>query len=181
MGLNCNSCACIEPTEYCELEQFRPRCPDDKVIIITEARYGLVSLGRCLQADFGYVGCFADVVDYVSAKCSGRRACEQQVPDRYMKEAAARCRQEFNGFLYAAYKCIDGIYMHALSFVSVELTWHAYKMKQLPWLERRKKLRERYVGQEKNKDTFSLVKTLKTRFRTAITVNPRLSYWAVSD
>jgi len=101
---------CPEPTEYCELEQFRPRCPADKVIIVTEARYGLVSLGRCLQADFGYVGCFADVLDYIGAKCSGRRACQQQVPDRFMKEAAARCRPEFNGFLYAAYKCIDGTY-----------------------------------------------------------------------
>jgi len=101
---------CLEPSEYCELEQFRPRCPHDKVIIITEARYGLVSLGRCLQADFGYIGCFADVVDYIGAKCSGRRACQQQVPDRFMKEAAARCRPEFNGFLHAAYKCIDGTY-----------------------------------------------------------------------
>jgi len=70
-----------------------------------------VSLGRCLQADFGYVGCFADVVDYIGAKCSGRRACQQQVPDRFMKEAAARCRPEFNGFLHAAYKCIDGMTM----------------------------------------------------------------------
>ena len=101
---------CPEPTEYCELEQFRPRCGDGQVIQVTEARYGLVSLGRCLRADFGYVGCFADVVDYLSGKCSGRRACDQQVPDRFMKEAAARCRPEFNGFLLAAYKCIDGVY-----------------------------------------------------------------------
>lgn len=84
------------------------------MIIITEARYGLVSLGRCLQADFGYIGCFADVVDYLGAKCSGRRTCQQQVPDRFMKEAAARCRPEFNGFLHAAYKCIDGKHIYII-------------------------------------------------------------------
>lgn len=116
------TCVLIEPSEYCELEQFRPRCPPDKVIVITEARYGLVSLGRCLQADFGYVGCFADVVDYIGAKCSGRRACQQQVPDRFMKEAAARCRPEFNGFLHAAYKCIDGWYTYS-SALSRQCFW----------------------------------------------------------
>jgi len=111
----------VEPSEYCELEQFRPVCPDDKVIVITEARYGLVSLGRCLQADFGYVGCFADVRDYVAGKCTGRRTCQQQVPDRFMKEAAARCRPEFSGFLYAAYECIDGKYAsHCYHYVQVK-------------------------------------------------------------
>jgi hypothetical protein len=108
-----------EPTEYCELESFQPRCPADHVIQVTEAKYGLVSLGRCLTADYGYVGCFADVSDYVSARCSGRRFCRQDIPDKFLSAAATKCRPEFKSFLLASYRCLPGLLSHSCSSASI--------------------------------------------------------------
>jgi hypothetical protein len=110
----CTSAA--EPTEYCELESFQPRCPADHVVQVTEARYGLVSLGRCLAADYGYVGCFADVIDYVGARCSGRRFCRQEVPDKFLSAAATKCRPEFKSFLLASYRCLPGTLSNCATF-----------------------------------------------------------------
>jgi len=38
-------------------------------------------LGRCVLRDYGYVGCFADVVAHMDVICSGRRTCSIRIPD----------------------------------------------------------------------------------------------------
>jgi len=34
--------------EYCQFESFNATCPADEVILIDEARYGRLQLGRCV-------------------------------------------------------------------------------------------------------------------------------------
>lgn len=95
--------------EYCELDTFRADCGVDQVILVTEAKYGMFRLGRCVQTDYGYVGCYADVRDYLNSRCAGRRRCEQRQPDPVLNQAVAKaqCPKEFKAYLYIGYICVN--------------------------------------------------------------------------
>ena len=43
--------------EYCESENFSPECGKQEVVVMEHARYGRMELGRCVETDYGYVGC----------------------------------------------------------------------------------------------------------------------------
>ena len=42
-----------EIIEYCEGETFQARCEENEVIVMTQARYGRMRLGRCVNMDYG--------------------------------------------------------------------------------------------------------------------------------
>jgi len=79
---------------------------------MTDARYGRMSIGRCVRTDYGYVGCWVDVLGYMDSSCSGRRSCELGIPDQGLKNAIAasanRCPREFKTYLNASYDCFEG-------------------------------------------------------------------------
>ena len=39
--------------EYCPFETFKAECPQDEIIMITEAQYGRMRKGRCVQDGLG--------------------------------------------------------------------------------------------------------------------------------
>ena len=43
--------------EYCESENFSPKCGRQEVVVMERAQYGRMELGRCVETDYGYVGC----------------------------------------------------------------------------------------------------------------------------
>ena len=48
--------------EVCHNEVFRATCADNEVIVIESAFYGRMRIGRCVKTDFGFIGCFQDVL-----------------------------------------------------------------------------------------------------------------------
>jgi hypothetical protein len=57
--------------EYCEREQFEAQCADpNHVVVIRSAVYGIMRIGRCVQTNFGALGCSADVTKQVFIKNS---------------------------------------------------------------------------------------------------------------
>lgn len=44
--------------DYCDTEVFRAECSDGEVIIMRKALYGRLKIGRCVEIDLGYIGCF---------------------------------------------------------------------------------------------------------------------------
>ena len=46
-----------ETREYCLTEAFEATCADDEAILVTEARFGRIGLGRCVTRNYGYLGC----------------------------------------------------------------------------------------------------------------------------
>lgn len=95
--------------EVCESEVFQPKCADNEVIIMTEAKYGRMKIGRCAQTDYGYIGCNADVLEHMDSICSGRRTCSLRIPDQILDKAksASKCPREFKTYLNASYKCVE--------------------------------------------------------------------------
>ncbi len=48
--------------EYCHNEVFNAACAGNEVIIVEQAFYGRMDLGRCVTTDFGFIGCKNDVL-----------------------------------------------------------------------------------------------------------------------
>ena len=71
------------------------------------AKYGRMRLGKCVEIDLGYIGCFTDVLDLTDKRCSGRRTCEIRVPDADF-EGTRPCLKELKTYLEASYTCVPG-------------------------------------------------------------------------
>ena len=93
--------------EYCQWETFNASCSgSNEIVLITAARYGRMRVGRCLPVDY-YVGCFADVLDHVEIRCSGRSSCIISVPDAELFRVQP-CRKDLVAYFEAAYRCVPG-------------------------------------------------------------------------
>jgi Galactose binding lectin domain len=93
--------------ELCDTEAFRVTCADGEVIVMTSARYGRMKLGRCVEQELGYLGCWRDVRPIMDRRCSGRRTCEVRVPDAEL-EATEPCLRELKNYMEASYLCVPG-------------------------------------------------------------------------
>ena len=47
---------------------FKADCGPNEVIILETALYGRMRLGRCVKTDFGFVGCYTDVLKLTEAR-----------------------------------------------------------------------------------------------------------------
>ncbi len=92
---------------FCEAESFNPKCGRGEVVVMEAASYGRMRLGKCVQTDYGYVGCSANVLGQLDAKCSGRRTCTVGVPDKSL-DISNECPKEFKTYLEANYTCVKG-------------------------------------------------------------------------
>ena len=55
-------CDISDVQEFCQNEAFSAKCSNNEVIIMEKALYGRMRLGRCVKTDFGFVGCYTDVL-----------------------------------------------------------------------------------------------------------------------
>ena len=93
--------------EYCQFSSFNASCQTDEVVIIASAMYGRMRTGKCVDKNYGHVGCERDVKTYIETKCSGRQHCKFEVPDTELK-ATKPCPKDFQSYLAASYSCISG-------------------------------------------------------------------------
>ena len=93
--------------EYCDDKSFVPTCSaSDEVIIMEQATYGRMRLGKCVPEKFAeYLGCSANVLSFVEMKCSGRRSCSGVLMEIYAK---GMCESYFRNYLEASYSCVRG-------------------------------------------------------------------------
>ena len=96
--------------EYCDWETFNVSCQADEVIAVGRARYGRMTLGRCVTTNYGSIGCGADVTPYMDSECSGRRACVLNVItlSQLPLQTDKPCPPDFKYYLEATYECLKG-------------------------------------------------------------------------
>ncbi len=94
--------------EYCDDKSFSPSCSaSDEVIIMEEATYGRMRLGKCVPDEYAHaLGCTSNVLPFVEQQCSGRRSCFGVLRD---VNAMGICESPVRNFLEASYSCIKGI------------------------------------------------------------------------
>jgi len=60
--------------EYCHHARFEAQCQRaGDVLVVQRAVYGRMKVGGCVRTNFGYVGCYVDVLDVLHGRCTGRR------------------------------------------------------------------------------------------------------------
>ena len=91
------------------METFNATCRQDEMVLIDEAHYGRMKLGRCVTRSYGHLGCAADVRHILDARCSGRRACQFIVPDPTLYRMQP-CPGDFTSYLETIYSCVKGSY-----------------------------------------------------------------------
>ena len=94
-------------TEFCLEQQLDTHCASDEIIVVDDARYGRMEQNRCVERDYGFIGCSTDVTDVLAGKCSGRRRC--RVVNIGALFAASRvCPADLKSYLKADFSCIKG-------------------------------------------------------------------------
>ena len=94
--------------EYCDHEVFRADCSTGDIIMMQSATYGHMQIGKCIEADLGYLGCKADVMDIMDDRCSGKKSCDIQTVDESLRETRP-CIIGIGVYLSASYTCIRAI------------------------------------------------------------------------
>ena len=46
-------------------------CNDTEVILMDQALFGRMDVGKCITGDSADLGCYADVLPYMDRRCSG--------------------------------------------------------------------------------------------------------------
>ena len=72
-----------------------------------KALYGRMRMGRCLRKNYGYLGCFADVLSLMNSHCSGKQTCQISVTDAIFGDID-HCPLELENYLEVSYACVKG-------------------------------------------------------------------------
>ena len=109
---------CSELREYCFPNSFNASCGADAVVVMTTARYGRITPGsKCLASEYK-VGCWADVLQHLDRRCSGRRHCAIAIPDNTM-HLLQPCQKDLFAYLEADYVCQKGLFRTRQTHCSV--------------------------------------------------------------
>ena len=77
------------------------------MIVIQQALYGRMELGRCVRKDLGYIGCHTDVLPLADRRCSGHDTCEIRIPDPQL-DSSKPCLEELKTYFEVSYACLSG-------------------------------------------------------------------------
>ena len=113
--------------ELCIQETFKASCSQGDVVFVSEARYGRMSIGKCLSEkeleSFGpfnkdprYVGCFDEVSQMLNDKCSFKSNCDIKVSDLQTDARLLESTACFPGlikYLEVQYSCLSGNDFHS--------------------------------------------------------------------
>lgn len=96
----------VQLVEYCQWETFNATCERGSVVLMTAAQYGRMRHGRCADTDV-YIGCQADVLSLMDARCSGRESCTVAIPDGTLHQQQP-CPNDMMAYLEASFTCVPG-------------------------------------------------------------------------
>ncbi|KAK2161035.1 hypothetical protein LSH36_122g03027 [Paralvinella palmiformis] len=91
-------------------ELSKADCVPGFSIITSSALYGRMALGRCLSAEFGFLGCTNDVLFLADRWCSGRRSCQFFIPNKDLDQANGRCSPDLRAYMQMSYYCVPVIH-----------------------------------------------------------------------
>jgi hypothetical protein len=97
--------------KICPGEEFTAQCGRGETILMTHAALGRMKLGRCIQTDFGHLGCQKNVIAKLDSLCSGKKQC---FLPRLIKQdfdgAASQnfCPDELEVYLELSFLCVTG-------------------------------------------------------------------------
>ena len=94
-------------SEYCATDVFNPSCAEDEVVVLTQAQYGRMKLGKCVKRDYGSLGCALNLLQLMDNKCSGLATCTVDISDLELV-VNLPCIGDLKANLEASYTCTKG-------------------------------------------------------------------------
>ena len=98
----------IISAEYCLSDTFDPKCDSGAIVVMQQAQYGRMRIGRCVQMDRGALGCYSDELSTFDSLCSGQETCEVGIYDESKITTQLSCLNELKPYLEANYICQKG-------------------------------------------------------------------------
>ena len=97
--------------DYCNDENFKPKCSEDALIVMQSARYGHIQMSKCIDVDTGSLGCFLDQLGVMDKLCSGKQTCDVHFVDSDMEgEFPCELKKAFVRYLEASFTCRKGTF-----------------------------------------------------------------------
>ncbi|ESO06075.1 hypothetical protein HELRODRAFT_160206 [Helobdella robusta] len=90
--------------DTCQFQRFNASCGAGEVVLMTEARYGRMQLGKCIRHNVD-IGCYSDVLREMDSRCSGRPQCSVLIPDVNMHNLNS-CSEDMMAYLQAGFICL---------------------------------------------------------------------------
>ena len=103
----------LREVSVCHSDYFRAKCAWDELIVVAHARYGRMRINKCVLENFGYVGCYVDVLDVLHARCTGRSRCALDVVEPTFGHRRP-CNVELNNYLEVDHQCLPGQSVHII-------------------------------------------------------------------
>lgn len=102
---------CIGGEQYCDAEVFSPSCAADEVVVVSEALYGRMRVGKCIEAEYAFsMGCASNVLPYLDLLCSGRRSCSVPIAAwNLLANSQRNCTSKLQSYLEVHFSCIKGL------------------------------------------------------------------------
>lgn len=101
--------------EFCDYESFQASCNSAEILQILKADYGHMHVGKCIEADIGFLGCKQDVTGLLRSICDGKKDCEIRVDDQKLRDTRP-CTPGIDVFLDVSFVCLKSEYTYSINF-----------------------------------------------------------------
>jgi hypothetical protein len=105
--------------ETCIGQDFSAQCRQGETILMSYASLGRMKLGKCIQTEFGHLGCQKNVISKFDYLCSGKSTCSiQKVAIQDFEDSASgdACPGGLMVYLATTFACVTGKCVQALFY-----------------------------------------------------------------
>ena len=94
-------------SEICYGDYFNPSCGSDEILLMQQAQYGRMRIGKCIEEDLGFLGCQVNILNHMDGFCSGKRQCNILITRQNIPTTEG-CRKGLEKYLDASFECARG-------------------------------------------------------------------------
>ena len=76
----------------------------------------LLAVVRCVNKEYGAIGCSVDVLSFADSRCSGRPRCTITVAD-FSLQGIRPCPEDLTSYFEAGYRCVPGKMLFVIGHV----------------------------------------------------------------
>lgn len=93
-------------------ENVEMRCGHGEIILMKEATFGRMKVGKCIKRDLGFLGCKKNVIRKMDSLCTGTSQCQmvrmfsQDFSDVGQEEG--QCEDDMSQYLKTEHICVKG-------------------------------------------------------------------------
>ena len=68
-----------------------------------------MKIGKCVDSDYGYLGCRNDALQILDSRCSGKKHCSFPINNDLRVDGTHSCAKPLTGYANIEYRCQEGV------------------------------------------------------------------------